>query len=428
MRLLRPHTQLLFSAMTFMAMILSGASAQTPSGTVWVGAGAPQGAKAYRSLAQVPFGTLAKGTTVLIALPLIAETTTVRGASNITIANAPGHTVVFHAPIVFEADNAVTLRGVTVQNVANLAGIIIRLGAAHITVDHVSVLASGLGIWIGNGAGTGHHITNNTLSRNSTHGIAVDVVNSDPKDPTVLSYNTVTDNGQHGFEINGNGYTIEHNLVSGSGILTPGTSGIHIYARDAREHTGQGNTVRYNISHHNHDTSQQDGNGIQLDQWCDNNTVAYNITYENDGAGINIFDASNNRIYNNTALGNARDPGHSHAYRGEMTLASDYVHAVDHTWYNAIYNNVLVSTEAGVVPLFIDKSAAGRQNATATNWLSNEAMAPQFRNAQAPLNGGLMLTARSAKPSQPIDINDLDLLGQRAASPQAPGFGVYFTP
>ena len=106
---------------------------------------------------------------------------------------------------------------------------------------------SGLGIWIGDGAGAGHRITGNILDRNATHGIAVDVINAPPDDPSYILANTVTGNGIHGMEINGSGYVIEGNRVSGNGVAMSGTSGIHVYARDAAQDAGDRNAIRYNI-------------------------------------------------------------------------------------------------------------------------------------------------------------------------------------
>jgi len=91
-------------------------------------------------------------------------------------------------------------------------------------------------------------------------------------------------NGMHGMEINGNRYIIEHNIVWENGIGLSGTSGIHIFAKDKQQGTGQFNIIRYNTISGQKETDGQDGNGIQLDEWCDNNQIYFNVTFANDGA------------------------------------------------------------------------------------------------------------------------------------------------
>ena len=76
------------------------------------------------------------------------------------------------------------------------------------------------------------------------------------------------------------------NRSSGSGQASGGTSGIHLYSGSSAEDSGDDNLVRWNMSYANKDIVAVDGNGIEVDQWCDGNTVAYNVAWGNDGAGL----------------------------------------------------------------------------------------------------------------------------------------------
>ena len=155
-----------------------------------------------------------------------------------TVAAEPGTQPRLSNSVVFENAAYVTVTGLIVQGAVN-SGFIIRRGSSHVTVAGSTVSQSGLGIWIGDGSGAGHRITGNTLADNQTHGVAVDVINAPPEDPSYILDNTVTGNGIHGMEINGSGYVVEGNRVSGNGVGMSGTSGIHVFAKDAAPGCGR---------------------------------------------------------------------------------------------------------------------------------------------------------------------------------------------
>ncbi len=226
----------------------------------------------------------------------------------IVVRAANGEKPVIEGSVVISGAAYVTVEGITVTK-SPYAGVIISGGSHHITVSNCSVSSNALGIWIGDQAGTSNLITNNEVYNNATHGIAVDRVNCTAGQETVISSNRVYGNGHHGIEIYASYYIIEGNEVFENGTSSEGTSGIHIYSAGPQENTGDHNIIRYNISYRNKEGSGPDGNGIQLDQWCDYNTVAYNICFENDGAGISIYDSASSLVYNNTLIGNMVDPG-----------------------------------------------------------------------------------------------------------------------
>ncbi|SFM94162.1 right-handed parallel beta-helix repeat-containing protein [Thermodesulforhabdus norvegica] len=268
----------------------------------------------------------------------------------ITVRAADGEEPIIENAVVFSGASYVVFEGITVRK-SPYSGVIIRDGSHHITVTNCTIHDNLLGIWIGEGAGEAHLISTNNVYNNKTHGIAVDLVNCSPGNETVITSNEVHGNGHHGIEIRGNYYIIEKNIVYENGFSTPGTSGIHIYSGSAGENSGDYNIIRYNISYRNKETSGPDGNGIQLDQWCDFNEVYYNICYENDGAGISVFDSSGSRVFNNTLVGNMLDPGKSHPFKAELYLAGDS--SVNHTRNVAVLNNILVATRSSVAPIAV---------------------------------------------------------------------------
>lgn len=420
--------------------------------------GAMPGFSTVARLADVPFSALGPGSTVIVRAGTYDGPVYVaaRGSAeaSVTIKAAPGAAPTLTDSVVFENAVYVTVIGLTVRGARN-SGFILRRGSAHVTVSGSTVAGSGLGIWIGDGAGAGHRITGNTLADNETHGIAVDVINAPPDDPSYILANTVTGNGIHGLEINGSGYVVEGNRVSGNGTRVSGTSGIHVFAKDADQDAGDRNTIRYNLVTGQHETTGQDGNGIQVDQWCDGNTVAFNVAAGNDGAGINLFDAARNTVVNNTVVGNMRDPGGRHVYRGEIVIASDYTRSIDRASDNRVLNNLVVSTRRDVAAIAVEATTVDNGNRIGPNLLANTmggslylwgtaraddgarlplgaaapdlVAAPRFVDPASPMAGGLALAAAPARPGLALGATR-DITGHAYAGGEAPTFGAYRSP
>jgi parallel beta-helix repeat protein len=336
--------------------VLIAALCATPAAAAVLEVG-PQAAPGIRAIAGVRAGEIAPGDIVHlhaghyrapIVIPLSGT-----AAAPIEIVGAGDGPIEIDGSIVLDHAAFVTLRDLRITRASD-AGIILRQGSHDIIVRASDVSGTSLGIWIGDHAGDGNRIEDNTIRGNATHGIAIDGVNAEPGRETVIAGNRIADNGVHGIEISGNRYIVEANLVSGNGRRTIGASGIHVYAKDAREGVGRFNIIRGNIAFDNRDATAQDGNGIQLDQWCDDNEVTGNIATGNDGAGISVFDAARARIVGNTLYGNMRDPGHSHRHKGELVFASDDTHDVDGTRDAVAEANILVATNPAAVALLVD--------------------------------------------------------------------------
>lgn len=267
---------------------------------------------------------------------------------------AAGQKVVIRGSLTIDGASWVRVQGFNFVGASGIA-VALRGGARYVSVSDNVIENCGLGIWIGGAAGGSHCIESNTVKGNRTHGIAIDRVNLAPDDVTLIRGNRVSDNGHHGIEVNGSRYVIEHNEVFRNGRTLPGTSGIHCYAKDEREGTGCHNVIRYNVTWGQRDKAGPDGNGIQLDRWCDHNEVLGNLAFDNDGAGINLFHAAHNRVVGNTLHRNMRDVARSHLPRlkGELVITND-VDMTARVTDIEVADNVIVARYPGVAAVVLD--------------------------------------------------------------------------
>ena len=65
--------------------------------------------------------------------------------------------------------------------------------------------------------------------------------------------------------------------------------------------------LQFNRSHHNHSNNQADGGGFDLDGGTTNSVMRYNVSWENDGYGFQLWDFfwgefRNNRVHHNVSL------------------------------------------------------------------------------------------------------------------------------
>ena len=68
-----------------------------------------------------------------------------------------------------------------------------------------------------------------------------------------------------------------------------------------------------------------DGNGIQIDHFCDGNTVGFNVVWANMGAGINLYVGKGNTIHSNTLFhNNQRSTWPLGTEFGELTLSGGF--------------------------------------------------------------------------------------------------------
>jgi len=172
--------------------------------------------------------------------------------------------------------------------------------------------------------------------------------------------------------VNGNYWIVEYNEVYDNGGNTGEYIGIHIYTSQTGPASGSYNIIRYNIVY-NQKGSGNDGAGIAIDQWCNNNQVYYNISYNNDGPGIYCYDAANNKIYNNTVYGNCLNSSGGLLAKGEIRLTSTIA---DLTTNIEVKNNIAYATQPNTYAIYIDNRTSDNildianncWYSTATDW------------------------------------------------------------
>lgn len=404
----------------------------------------------------VPWSSLPAGAEVLVSPGTWTGVTTInatgtKAAPIVITAADPADPPVLANSVDLQHSAYVQISHVTVQ-APSYAGIIIRMASHHITVADNTINHAPVGITITGAAGTGHQLLRNTIADAATHGISVDV-NADPAERTLIAHNQVLRSGQHGMEIRASHYQVDSNTVSASGQATGGTSGIHVYSGSSGETSGDDNLVRWNLSYGNRDTAAVDGNGIEVDQWCNGNTVAYNLVWGNDGAGIIVFDGSNNLIVGNTAYGNGRDPSHTHVALGQIIVSGTAAATVKG---NHVWNNIAASTLPGVPALYVDTRAVSGGNTFGANLYANSAGGtllrwtdsaalqttalidatvgsvgsvvgmPAFASVATPLAGGLKLVSQPPLKGALPAAGDVDLAGNTVHTGWA-FFGAYWT-
>lgn len=448
----------------------SGAAPTSPPATAtaaaWVVGGTtalPAGATRVAQLVDVPWVSLPPGTTVSVSPGTYGGPVTITAQGT---ASAPIRVVAAdaaHPPVLTNSVDIqqaawVQVVGLVVQQPV-YGGFVIRRGSHHITVADSVVRQAPIGIDITDGAGTGLALLRNRIEDSTTNGIGIDGINADAADRSLIQGNTVLRSGWHGIDLRGSHYDVEANTVSFSGQLVGGTSGIHVYSGGAGEGTGADNVLRYNRSYANADTRLSDGNGIQIDQWCDGNTVAFNVVWGNDGAGIIVFDANDNQVFANTARGNGLDPNGTHGTLGELILSGSAAgEAIGRPAANRLYDNLLVATRLAVPALAVDSRAAAQSsNRVGPNLMHHEAggtallgastqvfntgpaidavtgttgslvTAPAFADVTQPLADGLRLLASPGGGGVAL-AGQTDITGRTAGAADVGGvyFGAYF--
>jgi Right handed beta helix region len=418
----------------------------------------PTGAVQVARMVDIPWASLTPGTEVVVAAGVLQDAVMInaRGTAAAPITVRPstaGGNILVRYGVDFQNASYVRLTGVKVED-SPWQAVMIRRGSDHITIDRAFLKRAVIGLEIADDAGTGHQILDNIIEDSATTGISVTRAKSSPTDRSRIAGNQVTRSGHHGMEINGSNYLIERNTVSYSGGAIGGTSGIHLYSANPQEDTGDGNIVRYNFTHRNRDSRLSDGNGIQVDQFCDNNEVSFNVSWANDGAGIIVFDGANNLVRGNTLKGNGLDPGRTHGDLGELIVNSAGAQT-NLTRGNRVLDNVIVATRPAVRGLYIDYTTAPNANTVGPNLIHHRAggtvlqrggqigqtgpqidtitgtkgnlvEAPVFVKEAVPHQHGLKLARLPSGKGAPISAVK-DMLGSTPL-PTDGFFGAYYTP
>jgi parallel beta-helix repeat protein len=375
------------------------------------------------------------------------------------------------------------------ENRSGRPGVAINSGSSDIVLRNNTVRNAPLnGVDI-NGAGPRITIGPGNVIRNNTgNGVGIRTSGLDPVtgvSGSRLTGNTIQANARHGLELEASHWLIDGNTVQGNGTGVGGTSGLHLFsAMDTAAEDCDRNELRNNYVTGQKDTRFADGNGIQIDHFCDNNRVHHNVVWGNDGAGISIYVAKDNLVYANTLFHNARDTGRKTrqpgAVQGELVLGSTPRVCVNNTdagaclgWYdvpdqrssgNQIFNNILHANQNDAASLALTSdilnrhafritpnlvfhdlggevahggettgAVTARTQAEVNGFFSNSGFdfllvaRPTYVNANGPQKGseGLRLTASPSKSGEPLGPNEKDMLG-RTPGVNEPFWGAYF--
>ena len=298
----------------------------------------------------------------------VIQVNTVASAAAPTLIGAygTGSAPVINGSVDFSGASDVEFGGFQMTNGGG-ASIIIQLGSSNILVANNVVVGSKEGIWIGNNAGSGNSVQDNTVIGSAGAGILIDSTSSGAADETQISNNVVVGSGADGIEVSSNYVMITDNTVAYSGLTTPATSGIHVFTSSATQGTGDHNTIAGNVVGYSQDHTMQDGNGILLDQWTGNNVVSDNFALGNDGAGIALYDSSANFISDNVTGADGVNSGGSHSILAELIVNE----SLGLTKGNVITGNTFLGFQPNGFAVFVDTEAATAGNSFSGNVFEN---------------------------------------------------------
>jgi hypothetical protein len=370
-------------------------------------------------------------------------------------------------------------------------------GNAAITVQAASADITVQASRIHHGASHGVNVTStagpririgpdNGIYLNQNNGVNIEASGVDPAQATPaigseVTRNVISANGVHGVDVSASYWRVAHNQVLANGLRTGGSSGIHLFSRiDQAGPDCDANEITHNHVTGQRDVTLYDGNGIQSDHFCDSNLIAFNVVWDNSGAGISLIAGRSNIVAMNTLYNNATDQNRAStpALRGELVVAS----WADFCWNgyidpascklpagrsqgNVIFDNLIHSNQASVPAMLFNPEAVnasrGNTQSVYPNLLFNSVGGPSLRwserdytnaadvdrvtglstygggtmveppafvNANSPGPGahGLRLKAKPSLPAWVLPAQLPDMLGKLAA-PGAAYVGAYYT-
>jgi parallel beta-helix repeat protein len=294
----------------------------------------------------------------------------------------------------------VTIDGIDLTQAGNVnQGVVFILsGSNNFTVQYCSIHDGlGYGVIFNWDAGASNIVDGNAIYNNAKNGISSYIHSASTLgNETYIKNNTVYNNLRDGIHIRAHYWIVENNEVYDNGSLAGTYVGIHCYSESA-ENSGDNNIIRYNLVY-NQVGGGNDGSGIGIDQYCDNNQVYFNIIYGCDGPGIYAYDSDGISILNNTCYNNLADSGGQHTDLAEILLISS---VSDRCTNIVLKNNIAQAARANVYAIKVDNETYDNTltitnncwYALATNWY--------FWNA----TGGATLATWNALTGVGTDIN-----------------------
>ena len=249
--------------------------------------------------------------------------------------------------------NYVTLDGLDLRrtntHALQLEGNITGVVAQNCTLSWAA--GQGIIMWATAGGGL-HQIADCTIHDVGNVGVTLFDVYSGAGTESAFSGNTIYNTGTFGLYHKANYWVIEHNTVYDVGTVGVANWGIGIQSELVDSGTGQHNIVRYNTIH-GVKGDNTDACGIMLDHWTTANEVSYNLSYNNQGTGLTVYNATTSTVYNNVLYGNNQSG--TDAYPGEVSFVSsgDVFDAI------TLKNNIAVATVSGTYAVVVNAEAAG---------------------------------------------------------------------
>lgn len=265
----------------------------------------------------------------------------------------------------------IQVRNLNIGYSAN-ASVHIRNGAEDNIVENNQLMNSQYSGIVFEGNVARNIVRKNTIANHKYYGVTMYEASNSSGNESLIQENQILNNGSHGIEIKGNYFRIHSNFIQGNGYQVGGSSGIHTYAggysNDPYKNFGNYNEIAFNVIGHQKEPQYFDGNGIQLDQLTHDNTVALNLCYDNDGAGINLYDTYSNLIYQNVTLNNRLIIAPYPYGYAELTMTSS---ALNSTHNNRVIQNVFIAQQARNQAIFVDDRVADKANSIYGNVLAN---------------------------------------------------------
>jgi parallel beta-helix repeat protein len=346
--------------------------------------------------ASATFSSLAPGSTVCVAPGIYKRPFVISKARG--TASKPLTFTVNPTGGVVELTRGLLLRDVAYVTVSDfvvrldpklgpISAVTLDVGTHHSSVSGLTVDGAFVGIALGSSegaAGIGNDIHDNLVRGSWNTGIGVSPL-SDGSDaePNRIRANRVIGSGGHGIEVSdANTIVIESNTVSGNGtginsVQQGGYSGIHLYASGrssmvsphqvrCSRNTVSANTVTGTLERPGNAACRDgsgtgrcaDGNGIQIDQFCSNNTVASNQVSGNSGDGISIYGASGNAVHGNVVFGNNQQVDRVAFLPGPAEIAVSCVSPpAGSAANNKVYDNTVTTTVHRVPAFYLSPNA-----------------------------------------------------------------------
>jgi parallel beta-helix repeat protein len=153
-----------------------------------------------------------------------------------------------------------------------------------------------------------------------------------------------------------NYWIIEENIVYDIGTNTKTgieCVGILVYSALPAEQSGDDNIIRKNIIF-NVLSAGNEGSAMEADRWCNRNQFYDNVAYDNDGPGITIYDAVDNKVFNNTFYNNSLNSSGELQQKAEIRIVSSSINLTSNT---LIKNNIAYAKRVNTYAIYVDTNS-----------------------------------------------------------------------